>query len=64
MTEIQELSKDLSETQLESQNSEKLELVAHLDELLEKYLRTLDEYDKAQRQLWKQLSSVSCQSLI
>ncbi len=58
MTDIQELSKDLPETHLKSQNSEKLELVAHLDELLEKYLRTLDEYDKAQRQLWKQLSSV------
>lgn len=39
--------------------SEKDELVNRLDELLERYLHTLDAYQKAQQQLTKYLSSVS-----
>lgn len=34
------------------------DLIQHLDDLLERYLNTLDEYDKVSKELSKQLSSV------
>lgn len=40
-------------------SKEKDGLVAELDELLERYLHTLNEYDKVRKELSKQLSSVT-----
>jgi hypothetical protein len=42
-----------------SSGSEKDELVLRLDDLLERYLHTLDAYQKAQQQLTQHLSAVS-----
>lgn len=41
------------------QSSERESLIVRLDELLEKYLDTLDQYQKARQQLTTHLSSVS-----
>jgi hypothetical protein len=43
-------------------SKEKDGLVAELDELLERYLHTLNEYDKVRKELSKQLSSVTTPS--
>ncbi|KAF9734941.1 hypothetical protein PMIN06_011020 [Paraphaeosphaeria minitans] len=43
--------------ELPSSDSEKVELVSRLDHLLERYLHTLDAYQKAQQQLTKNLST-------
>ncbi|KAH7078601.1 hypothetical protein FB567DRAFT_596197 [Paraphoma chrysanthemicola] len=57
MAEVQSQSVSLPQTAHGGGHSEKDALVAKLDELLEKYLHTLDEYQKAREQLSKQLSS-------
>lgn len=41
-----------------SQNATKDDLIEELDKLLERYLYTLDEYEKINKELSKQLSSV------
>ena len=41
-----------------SQNAGKDDLILELDKLLERYLNTLDEYEKIGKELSKQLSSV------
>lgn len=43
----------------ESQRPEKDTLITQLDELLERYLITLNEHEKIRQELSKQLSSVS-----
>jgi hypothetical protein len=58
MAEVQSQPMDVPESKLESQAADKDTLIARLDELLEKYLYTLDEYQKARELLSKQLSSV------
>ena len=58
MTEVEDSTRLLSEGHFKPHSSEKDDLVAQLDQLLERYLHTLDEYDKLQRDLSKQLSSV------
>jgi hypothetical protein len=60
MTEVQSQPAVMPESKVESHSADKDVLIARLDELLEKYLHTLDEYQKAREQLSKQLSSVSC----
>ena len=62
MTDIQNTLPELSNTRLDgfgTQRTEKDALIAQLDELLERYLHTLDEHEKIRRELSKQLSSVS-----
>lgn len=59
MTEIQSQPLGVSESSISSPGFDKDALVIRLDELLKKYLNTLDEYQKAREQLSKQLSSVS-----
>lgn len=53
-----------AETQTQAEKApqipEKESLIVRLDELLEKYLETLDQYQKARQELSTQLSSVSC----
>ncbi|KAJ4357371.1 uncharacterized protein N0V89_001946 [Didymosphaeria variabile] len=46
-----------SASELETSSSNKDELVSRLDDLLERYLLTLDAYQKAQQQLTRHLSS-------
>jgi septal ring factor EnvC (AmiA/AmiB activator) len=57
MAEVQSQSASIVESIIESQ-ADKDALISRLDELLEKYLRTLDQYQKTREQLSKQLSSV------
>jgi hypothetical protein len=59
MAEVQSQSTVLPGNTIRAQESGKDALVVRLDELLEKYLHTLDEYQKVREQLSKQLSSVS-----
>jgi hypothetical protein len=58
MAEVQSLTVDVPETKGESHAADKDVLIVRLDELLEKYLYTLDEYQKAREVFSKQLSSV------
>lgn len=62
MAEVQSQPALIEKSELGSQAADKDALVARLDELLEKYLHTIDEYQKAREQLSKQLSSVSFDS--
>jgi septal ring factor EnvC (AmiA/AmiB activator) len=57
MAEVQSQSASIVESIIESQ-ADKDALISRLDELLEKYLRTLDQYQKTREQLSKQLSLV------
>ncbi|KAF2034458.1 hypothetical protein EK21DRAFT_56800 [Setomelanomma holmii] len=57
MTDIQSRPTDMSQPVHSSTSAERNTLVARLDELLEKYLHTLDEYQKARQELSKQLSA-------
>lgn len=59
MAEIQSQPAVAAKSELGSHVADKDVLVARLDELLEKYLHTIDEYQKTREQLSKQLSSVS-----
>jgi hypothetical protein len=59
MAEVQFQPAAVTESQIESQSVDKDALIMRLDELLEKYLHTLDEYQKIREQMSKQLSSVS-----
>jgi hypothetical protein len=58
MAEVQAQPIDVPEHKVESHAADKDTLIARLDELLEKYLYTLDEYQKVREVLSKQLSSV------
>ena len=44
-------------------SSEKAALLLRLDELLERYLNTLEEYQKAQQQLTSHFASVSASKM-
>ncbi len=57
MAEVQALIPETVHTR-SHESKEKDVLIEQLDGLLERYLRTLDEYDRARRQLASQLSSV------
>jgi hypothetical protein len=57
MAEVQIQPAPIVENQAEKPE-DKDALIVRLDELLEKYLHTLDEYQKTRDQLSKQLSSV------
>jgi hypothetical protein len=57
MAEVQSQSASIPESKIESQ-TDKDALIIRLDELLENYLHTLDQYQKTREQLSKQLSSV------
>lgn len=59
MTEMQSHPVDISESKVCSQHQHKDALVNRLDELLEQYLHTLDEYQRVRDLLSIQLSSVS-----
>jgi hypothetical protein len=59
MAEVNSQPVPIAEPNISSQSFDKDALVTRLDQLLEKYLNTLDEYQKAREQLSKQLSSVS-----
>jgi hypothetical protein len=59
MAEVQSQPAPVPESKVESKTEDKDALIVRLDELLEKYLHTLDEYQKSREQLSKQLSSVS-----
>jgi septal ring factor EnvC (AmiA/AmiB activator) len=59
MAEVQVQPAPIAESTLENQAEDKDALIIRLDELLEKYLHTLDAYQKTREQLSKQLSSVS-----
>ena len=62
MTDIQSSLPDISNARPERsgvQKTEKDALITQLDELLERYLHTLDEHEKIRRELSNQLSSVS-----
>ena len=65
MTEVEKpLQKDTTSGSFDtSQETEKNSLTHELDGLLERYLHTLDEYEKLTKQLSKQLSSVSSKSV-
>ncbi|KAF1947228.1 hypothetical protein EJ02DRAFT_430056 [Clathrospora elynae] len=56
MTDIQNPPVDISALSIE-RKSEKDALIGQLDSLLERYLHTLDKYEKVGRELSKQLSS-------
>jgi deoxyribodipyrimidine photolyase len=58
MAEVQSHPAQNSEPKVQSHEGDKDALINRLDELLEKYLHTLDEYQKTRDQLSKQLSSV------
>lgn len=58
MAEVQTLPAALPDSKAESRVDDKDALIVRLDELLEKYLHTLDQYQKTREQLSKQLSSV------
>ncbi|KAF1841399.1 uncharacterized protein K460DRAFT_419467, partial [Cucurbitaria berberidis CBS 394.84] len=57
MTSIKDSLPHTFNAQSDIQRVEKDALIAQLDELLERYLHTLDEYEKVRRELAKQLSS-------
>lgn len=59
MTDVQTQPQIVQQSKVESHEVDKDALVRRLDELLEKYLHTLDKYQKTREQLSKQLSSVS-----
>jgi hypothetical protein len=59
MTEVQNPAESLPQSSIDTQSPEQNALVSQLDELLEQYLNTLDEYQKVRAELSKQLSSVS-----
>jgi len=59
MAEVQSHPVDISESRVGSHDQDKGALINRLDELLEKYLHTLDEYQRVRELLSKQLSSVS-----
>jgi hypothetical protein len=59
MTEVQSPLVDIAESKVGSHDQDKNVLINRLDELLEKYLHTLDEYQRVRELLSKQLSSVS-----
>jgi hypothetical protein len=59
MAEVQSQPVAIPQSDSTSASAAKDALVARLDELLEQYLHTLDEYQKARAQLSKQLSAVS-----
>jgi hypothetical protein len=59
MTEVQSQSTVLPDNIIRAQEADRDALVVRLDDLLGKYLHTLDEYQKVREQLSKQLSSVS-----
>ena len=65
MTEVENpLQKDTTAGYMDaSQDTKKKSLTHELDGLLERYLHTLDEYEKLTKQLSKQLSSVSSKSV-
>jgi hypothetical protein len=52
------------DTSLDYRVREKDELIEHLDHLLERYLRTIDRYEKVNKELSKQLSSVRARVFI
>jgi hypothetical protein len=58
MAQVQIQPNPIAESRVEDQAENKDALIIRLDELLEKYLHTLDAYQKAREQLSKQLSSV------
>lgn len=58
MVEVQSPTVPHSRTEVDSHEADKAALIVRLDELLEKYLHTLDAYQKTRDQLSKQLSSV------
>jgi hypothetical protein len=58
MAEVQAQPAPISESKTENQAEDKDALIVRLDELLEKYLHTLDEYQNTRGLLSKQLSSV------
>jgi chromosome segregation ATPase len=58
MAEVQSQSASNPEPKVQNREADKDALINRLDELLEKYLHTLDEYQKTREQLSKQLSSV------
>jgi hypothetical protein len=59
MTEVQKPVESLPESGIDTQSPGKDALISRLDELLEQYLNTLEEYQKVRAQLSKHLSSVS-----
>jgi transcriptional regulator of aromatic amino acid metabolism len=59
MAEVQSQPVAIPQSDSTSASAGKDALVARLDELLEQYLHTLDEYQKARVQLSNQLSAVS-----
>lgn len=61
MTDIQGPLSAVDNARSNVQSVEKDTLITQLDELLERYLHTLNEYEKVRRELSKQLSSVSTQ---
>jgi hypothetical protein len=58
MAEVQSQAPVLTDTLAQGLSTDKDALISRLDELLEQYLHTLDEYQKTREQLSKQLSSV------
>lgn len=58
MTEVQSQAPVSTGNLAQSSSADKDALISRLDELLEQYLHTLDEYQKTREQLSKQLSSV------
>jgi hypothetical protein len=58
MAEVEIQQPSISVADMETESTDKDALVTRLDELLEKYLHTLDEYQKTREQLSMQLSSV------
>jgi hypothetical protein len=59
MAEVENRQQSIPVAEMQNQSADKDALIARLDELLEKYLHTLDEYQKTREALSKQLSSVS-----
>jgi hypothetical protein len=57
MAEVQNQPASIPESKIESR-ADKDALIIRLDELLEEYLHTLDQYQKTREQLSTQLSSV------
>lgn len=58
MTEVQSQAPVIIDNIAQGSSTDKDALLSRLDELLEQYLHTLDEYQNAREQLSKQLSSV------
>lgn len=65
MAEVHSQAIQIPDSRTEGQGTEeeKDALIAKLDELLERYLNTLDEYERVRQELSKQLSSVCIESL-